>query len=102
MTADCTVVQVSGAGAKLNVAEGVALPDEFDIAIPQRHFTGRARLVWRSGAQAGIEFVEAPEEGEAASIGELQKRMRLMAAELQRLRSENQKLRGELKRVTGV
>jgi hypothetical protein len=102
MSTVCTVVQVSRTGAKLNVAEGVALPDEFDVAIPQRNWTGRARLVWRRGAQAGVKFIEARDESETMSVEEIQKRMRALSDELGRLREENQRLRGELKRFTGL
>ena len=57
----CTVTQLSTEGARINVDGAVSLPESFDISIPQREFTARARLVWREENKAGIEFLaEAP------------------------------------------
>jgi PilZ domain len=61
MSTPCTVTQLSVSGARINLGETVSLPETFEISIPQRDFSCRARLVWRDGGRAGIEFqAEAP------------------------------------------
>ena len=52
----CTVNQLSDVGARLNIASTVSLPDDFEIAIPQRGIARRARLVWRKDDQVGDRF----------------------------------------------
>ena len=56
-TLECQIRNISAAGAKLAVSETVALPDEFDLHVPQRGRTFRARLRWRSADGVGVEFV---------------------------------------------
>ena len=102
MSFPCIVAQISKSGAKLNVGEDAALPDEFDLAIAQRNWKSRARLVWRKGGQAGVKFVEPREEADVATREELQNRIRAMTEELSRLREENGRLRGELRRFSGL
>jgi hypothetical protein len=54
---NCTVNQLSATGARLSIATTVALLDEFEITIPQKKIACHARLVWRKGDQAGIDFL---------------------------------------------
>ena len=57
----CTVVQLSATGARLNIDTSFTIPEIFELSIPQRGIDCRARLVWREGAKAGVEFLaEAP------------------------------------------
>lgn len=57
ISTECTVSQLSDGGARLTLASTVALPDAFDIAIPQRGISCRAKLVWRNDDQIGIDFL---------------------------------------------
>ncbi|MCG6121174.1 MAG: PilZ domain-containing protein [Microvirga sp.] len=61
MQVECTVRNLSDGGAKLEVSEAVTLPDEFDLLIPQRAVTRRARLCWRSASFCGVAFLDAVE-----------------------------------------
>jgi PilZ domain len=64
---NCTVNQLSATGARLSIATTIALPEEFEIAIPQKNIACHARLVWRKGDQAGIDFAAGQlERGEPA------------------------------------
>ncbi|HLW92140.1 MAG TPA: PilZ domain-containing protein [Roseiarcus sp.] len=56
LSVECTVTQLSPAGARLIIPESVALPDRFDFSIPQRSLNCRARLIWRKDEEAGVEF----------------------------------------------
>jgi hypothetical protein len=58
-TIDCLVRNMSQNGAKL-VFEGTALlPGEFDLMLPQKSETRRARIVWRQQDEAGVSFPQA-------------------------------------------
>ncbi len=56
-TVDCQIRNISKSGARLAISNTVTLPEEFDIEVPQRGRTYRARLCWRDEQSAGIEFV---------------------------------------------
>ncbi len=56
-TIDCQIRNISRVGAKLVLSSSVTLPEEFDIDVPQKGKTYRARLCWRDEDSAGIEFV---------------------------------------------
>jgi len=69
LKADCVVTQFSPSGARINVPAAVALPDRFNIAIPQRGLNCRAKLVWRKDDLAGLEF----EQTESAPLAPIAK-----------------------------
>src|SRR5258708_27186867 len=54
----CTVNQLSDVGARLSIPSTVSLPATFEIAIPQRGITRRAKLVWRRDDLVGIDFLD--------------------------------------------
>lgn len=62
-TIDCTVKNFSRHGAKLELSNTTSIPDAFDLEVPQKGRTFRARLSWRGEAAAGVEFID----GEATS-----------------------------------
>jgi len=92
-TIDCQIRNISRTGAKLSLSNSVTLPEEFDIEVPQKGKTYRARLCWRDAASAGIEFIldatEAAEaEDRAALIAKLEAEnlaLKLRVQELMRL-----------------
>jgi PilZ domain len=59
ISTQCTVNELSDASARISIASSFSLPETFDISIPQRGISCRAKLIWRRGDQAGIEFLEA-------------------------------------------
>jgi hypothetical protein len=56
-TIDCQIRNISKSGARLAISNTFTLPEEFDIEVPQKGRTYRARLCWRDAQSAGIEFV---------------------------------------------
>ena len=64
---DCIVRNATPVGAKLTVKDPRALPDHFNLSIPSKGETYRARVKWRVENQIGVEF----ESGEAAPVIEL-------------------------------
>ena len=55
-TVDCTVRDLSGAGARLQVPDSAVLPPRFTLYVPKhgRHY--QALLRWHRGGFAGVEF----------------------------------------------
>ena len=47
ISTQCTVNELSDVGARINIASSFSLPETFDLAIPQRGISCRAKLVWR-------------------------------------------------------
>ena len=88
-TLDCLIRNLSDTGAKLIVSEAIALPDRFDLFIPQKSVTRRGRIVWRRGEEMGVRFDEdAPRsESRDPDATSLTRRMRELAAEVARLQS---------------
>jgi hypothetical protein len=85
----CLVTQISAKGAKLSLSREVAISEKMNIAIPQRNIETSARLVWRRGHHAGIEFQDAvesaPPEAPKSRVRELEdenKRLRVALAKL--------------------
>jgi hypothetical protein len=91
ISTNCTVVQWSIKGALLSVADSVALTDEFEVAIPQKDFVRRARLIRRKDGQAGVEFLDDEPAPSAATLGAEAQKTRLRALE-----AENVKLKAQL------
>ena len=56
-TMDCQVRNISPTGARLALSDTVALPEEFDLHVPQKGKTYRARLRWRNNDSIGVELV---------------------------------------------
>ena len=52
--ADCLVQNFSARGAKLVFTNTAALPQVFNLSVPRRGQTFRARMVWRRADEAGV------------------------------------------------
>ena len=56
-TMDCQVRNISPTGARLALSDTVALPEEFDLHVPQKGKTYKAKLRWRNKDSIGVELV---------------------------------------------
>jgi hypothetical protein len=83
-TLDCLVRNLSQDGAKIIFADGVAVPTEFDVMIPRKGESRRARVIWRDATQAGVLFVPSPADNVVSIEAAL--RMRSLEAEHEGLR----------------
>lgn len=81
---DCIIRNISGTGAKLEIGAALAIPDVFELHIPQRGETLRAHLKWRRGEEVGVTFGEAPAARDAGPD---------VMARLKQLEAENAHLR---------
>ena len=87
-TIDCLIRNVSAHGMRLELAESLSVPGEFDLEVPHKGRTYRAQLVWRGDGMIGVAFVPANVEPVRADF------------ELQRLERENAELRAQLRQLT--
>jgi hypothetical protein len=89
---DCLVRNISRNGAKLVFESTVLLPGEFDLTLPQKRESRRARIVWRQQDEAGVRFLQ-PAGGEGVvSIG--------MARRIKKLEAERAALEARVAELT--
>jgi hypothetical protein len=53
---DCTVRNISQAGARIDIASPVGVPAVFTLVIEADHFMRRCRAVWSSEQHIGVAF----------------------------------------------
>ena len=87
-TIDCTIKNISAQGAKIEIVHSLSVPSEFDLEVPQRGRTYRAKMMWRAANSIGVEFIEQGATSENAQ------------AMIQRLETENRKLRNSVALLT--
>lgn len=56
-TIECTIKNISANGAKIEIGNTMSIPETFDLEIPQKGRTHRARLSWRNDTAIGVEFI---------------------------------------------
>jgi hypothetical protein len=57
-TFDCTVRNISDTGARLVFPDTVVLPREFSLTIESQSMTSNVRLMWSTGKEAGVRFIQ--------------------------------------------
>ena len=53
----CQIRDLNDKGARITVSSRQALPEELYLIIMRDHLVHKARLIWRKGEQAGLEFL---------------------------------------------
>ena len=87
-TIECTIKNISPFGAKIELGNAMSIPDSFDLEIPQKGRSYRARLTWRSESAIGVEFIDDdPAHRDASS-------------KVERLETENRRLRTAVAQLT--
>jgi hypothetical protein len=56
-TLKCQIRDLNEKGARIVVSSRQSLPDELYLVITRDHMVHKARLVWRKGDEAGLQFV---------------------------------------------
>jgi hypothetical protein len=79
-TLDCLVRNMSQNGAMVVFEDSVVVPNEFDLIIPQKGESRRARIVWRWENETGIAFPQAAGAQGVISI-ETARRIKALEAE---------------------
>ena len=54
---ECVVRNLSAAGACLDVASPIGIPDDFDLIIRPEYQRRHCHLVWRKAQRIGVHFV---------------------------------------------
>ena len=96
-TMDCIVRSISLSGARLELDQTLVLPEEFELAIPQRGAMLQCQLKWRTKAAVGIRFKSQTattqnEDISTESIEALQRRNAALCLKIARLTVLVQKL----------
>ncbi len=55
---ECAVWDLSATGARLVIFPPTDVPLEFELRIPQEGAIARVRLVWASGNDYGVQFID--------------------------------------------
>ena len=100
ISTQCTVNELSDVGARINIASSFSLPETFDLAIPQRNIACRAKLIWRRGDQAGVDFVEADQP--QVAVADPTARIKALEAENAKLKAQIGVLLQQVQRLTEV
>jgi hypothetical protein len=96
-SADCTIRDISGNGARLIFSDAIAIPDVVDVYIPQKEQTLRAHVHWRRGQELGVTFTPAAAApDQLAAPDDLAGRVERLEAEIAALKRMLKKLRAEL------
>jgi hypothetical protein len=53
---DCRVRNISPAGACLEVASQVGIPDDFVLVVESDHLQQSCHVIWRTATRMGVEF----------------------------------------------
>ncbi len=53
---DCRVRNLSPAGACLEVASQIGIPDEFVLVVEMDHVRAPCHVIWRTATRLGVEF----------------------------------------------
>jgi PilZ domain len=83
---NCLVRDLSEVGARIVFSSAVMLPPSFDLHIPQRERTFRAKVQWRRGDEIGLAFSSAEAGGATAKEAALMERVAELEAEIAALR----------------
>lgn len=89
---DGIIRNISADGAKIEVANTITLPTEFDLEVPQKGRNYRARLLWRDNDFVGVEFIKTSVMAGEKDEPEEQK--------IRRLEQENRRLRAAVQDLT--
>ncbi len=82
---ECTVRDFSPAGARIDCAGIMDIPDRFELEIPHKSQTFDCRVAWRRGSEFGIEFKTdtlSTVDTLAASLKQLQEQNRRLMSRL--------------------
>jgi len=53
---DCRVRNLSGAGACLEVASQIGIPDDFVLVVEADHLRSPCHVIWRTATRLGVAF----------------------------------------------
>jgi PilZ domain len=81
---DCTVRDLGDSGARLEVPETVALPDVFELHLPNKDEYFHAKVAWRKGNSLGVSWALEQSAGPGGEHGALESSFADRLAKLER------------------
>jgi hypothetical protein len=81
---DCIVRDLTEGGSRLEVPETVALPDAFELFLPNKDESFHAKVAWRKGNSIGISWTSEPPPGPGGEHGDVQSSFADRLAKLER------------------
>jgi len=81
---DCIVRDLTESGSRLEVSETVALPDAFELYLPNKDEYFHARVEWRKGNSVGISWTAEQLSGPGGEQGDAQHPLADRLAKLER------------------
>ena len=84
-SADCIVRDITEAGARLKFADSPAVPEVFELHIPNKQESFRAHVIWNHGSEIGVMF-EAPGTPDGELVSGLVERVARLERELATLK----------------
>jgi len=100
ISTQCTVNELSDVGARINIATSFTLPETFELSVPQRNLTRRVRLLWRTGNQAGLEFIDVDGGSLSSFAHDPTARIKALEAENAKLKAQIGVLMQQVQRLT--
>ena len=88
---DCTVRDLSDGGARLELADTVAIPEAFELSVPAKGMRHASYIKWRTKTHVGIAFAQplsAPVEPANLSLERRVRELEAENAELKRQLAE--------------
>src|SRR5512144_900857 len=96
---DCLIRDISEGGARLQFSDAISIPDSFELYIPQKEQTLRAKVERRHGMELGVSFTDfarAPANSGPADVAELTDRVRRLETDVAALRRMLKRLKADV------
>jgi PilZ domain len=85
---DCTIRDLSDGGARLELAETVAIPEHFELSVPAKGLHHAGYVKWRTKTHIGIAFAKPLSLPSETNNSSLERRVRELEAENGALRRQ--------------
>ena len=96
---DCVVRNIADLGAKIIVDETIAIPQQFELKVPQKGRSFTAKVIWRTGNEIGVVFENELVNNNALPVGhDLAERLRELERENAALKKKCTDLQSQLNR----
>ena len=92
----CLVRDLSEKGARIIFSDTVALPDAFELYIPQRDQTLKARVTWRKNDEIGLAFIAEERGRREPTEAEVIHRVAMLEAEIGSLRALLKRIKADM------
>jgi hypothetical protein len=90
---DCIIRDITDQGARLTFGGAVNVPEIFELEIPNKDETFRARVAWHRGAEIGVTFDIGKPAGAETSDSPLTERIERLEKEIAAIKRRLEELR---------